>query len=132
MADMPTFARAETHVTLRRGVAQLLDYFLLAPLWLAIDGLFGNSVVNWIATGLVIIVYFGPFQGLTGWTFGKLLVGIRVVNARRRAPGAGAGLIRALPLVFEVFAIVALVLILRSEWRQRAGDRWADTYVVRR
>jgi uncharacterized RDD family membrane protein YckC len=126
---MPNFPSEATHVTGRRIVAQLLDWFVLVPALIGIDALVGGAL-NWVATAFVLLFYFGWLQGMSGWTVGKLVAGIRVVDRSGLRPGPDAGLKRALPLLFEWWGLFALVLMLRSPWRQRAGDRWAGTYVV--
>jgi uncharacterized RDD family membrane protein YckC len=127
---VPRFEQGATHVTGRRVVAQIVDAFVLAPAALLFGGL--PLLATWLLGTAVMVVYFGYLQGERGWTIGKLLTGIRLVDRRGRPPGVSAGVTRTLPLIFEWFGLAALVLILRSPWRQRAGDRWAETYVIRR
>ena len=45
--------------------------------------------------------------------------------------GTGALIKRTLPLLIEYFYVVALFSMMSSGYRQRLGDRWADTFVVR-
>lgn len=40
------------------------------------------------------LLYFGLLPGLTGWTIGKLVTGIRVVRADRHRAGGGRNLVR--------------------------------------
>lgn len=129
MRGMPNFLAEATHVTGRRIAAQLLDSFVLVPAFIGVDAL-GGGFLNWVAGPFVLLFYFGWLQGMTGWTVGKLVAGIRVVDRSGQRPGPDAGLKRALPLLFEWLGLFALVLTLRPPWRQRAGDRWAGTYVV--
>jgi uncharacterized RDD family membrane protein YckC len=128
---MPPFPPSATRVVVRRALAQILDYASLWPIWFVL-GVPDRPVLGWVLFGIVTIAYFGAWQGASGWTVGKLVFGLRVVDDAGAAPGVYDGVRRAVPLLLETFAIVALWFMLRSPWRQRAGDRWANTYVVRR
>jgi uncharacterized RDD family membrane protein YckC len=83
---------------------------------------------TWI--GLTLLQFI-VLQGATGFTLGKWLVGIRVVDANGLPPGILAALKRNLPLLLEWTTLIALVAMWRSPNAQRLGDRWAGTYVVR-
>jgi uncharacterized RDD family membrane protein YckC len=128
---MLPFRPEDTHVTVRRALAQIVDYVVLAPASFAVDALISSTALSWLVTGAIVLIYFGRFQGMTGWTVGKYVTGIRVVDERGNPPGAEAGIKRTLPLLIEWLGVIALIFILRSAYRQRAGDRWAGTYVVR-
>jgi uncharacterized RDD family membrane protein YckC len=67
-----------------------------------------------------------------GWTWGKLLVCIRLVDAAGDPPGAGLATKRSLTLFIEVVGVIGLFAVLSSPWRQRGGDRWSGTYVTHR
>ena len=78
-------------------------------------------------------LYFGLLPGLTGATLGKLLTGIRVVDASGAVAGVGRSLVRW--LVFAVDGPMSLFLCglltsLLSKGHRRLGDMAAGTYVV--
>ena len=125
-----------TRVLWRRAIAHALDG--LIPLVVAL-GLAALTVQD--ETGAIVVLYvvlvlglLGEFivlQGLTGYTPGKWLLGIRVVTANGQPPGIAAAIKRTIPLLFELYGLVAIYAIWSHPHGQRFGDRWAGTYVVR-
>jgi uncharacterized RDD family membrane protein YckC len=123
----------DTNVIWRRGAAHFVDSFIpvAAALLIAAAANDGSGGV-WFALFVGINLFqFLVLQGLTGWTPGKWLFGIRVVDANGQPPGILAAIKRSIPLIFEWTTLIALVAILRDPHGQRIGDRWAGTYVVR-
>ena len=45
-------------------------------------------------------------------------------------PTTGALVRRTIPLLIEYFYVIAWIGMMTSRFRQRLGDRWADTYVI--
>lgn len=83
---------------------------------------------------IVMFLYFVLLEGLTGVTFGKWFIGLRVERVKGGTPGLIKGLLRnVLRLVdgLPAFNILGIVLILRSEERARFGDSFAGTRVIR-
>lgn len=81
-------------------------------------------------------LYFPLLEGTKGWTLGKLVARIRVVDASGQIPGIGKATIRTLSRLFEVnpFLLGGLpagLVALYSKTHQRVGDMWADTYVLK-
>ena len=121
-----------TRVVWRRGVAHVIDNALPVALALAIAAAVNDE------GGLFFVLWVGIhlfqwliLQGLTGWTVGKWLLGIRVVDAGGQPPGVLAAVKRTLPLLFEWTTLIALIAMYRDPYARRIGDRWAGTYVVR-
>lgn len=91
-------------------------------------GMFGLSVpVLWL-------LYNWLFTGLKGQTPGKMVVGIKVVDARGNKPGLGTAALREIPgkilsLVVPIF--LGFLWIIWDERKQGWHDKIADTYVVR-
>jgi uncharacterized RDD family membrane protein YckC len=102
-------------------------------------GMLPNGALSDIVLAVVLIggltvghvAYFVLLQRRHGRTPGKALVGIRVVDAAARPPSAGALIKRTVPLLVEYFYVIAWVAMMSSPYRQRFGDRWGDTFVVR-
>ena len=126
-----------TQVLWRRALAHVIDGLLPFALALAVAAAL-NGVSEDLAVAAFLLVFLGlsfviPLvqQGLTGYTPGKWLLGIRVVNADGRPPGVLAAFKRTLTLIFEWTAFIAIFAIWSHPQGQRFGDRWAGTYVVR-
>src|SRR3546814_1986520 len=65
-------------------------------------------------------------QGLTGWTIGKLITGLRVVGEDGRAPGLGKALLRWVLWVLDgfpyVLPLVGGIVALTTVGHRRVGD----------
>ncbi|MCL5266237.1 MAG: RDD family protein [Chloroflexi bacterium] len=84
-------------------------------------------------TFAVWLLYYILLEGFVGGTVGKLVLGMRIVNDRGKAPGIVAAIVRNLLRIvdFLPFAyILGMVLIATSKKKQRLGDRAAGTLVV--
>ncbi|GAA0559732.1 hypothetical protein GCM10010172_48540 [Paractinoplanes ferrugineus] len=130
------------HVTGRRIVATLLDSLVLSCFIPATNGQDGTSGFDLttlsaggsLSLGLLAVLYYTLLEGLTGRTLGKLVTGIRVVDARSGGkPGLLAGLVRTLLRLIDglVGYLVAMIVVVNSENRRRLGDMAAKTLVVR-
>ncbi|HEY8349620.1 MAG TPA: RDD family protein [Clostridiales bacterium] len=131
---------------IRRGVAIVLDFiffcivffpitymvkgvWLMQPedhLWIIFDPICGVFLV-------IIILYYILLEGITGYTLGKLIVGIRV-----RDPDGGRitlkqSVLRNLARLVDgiFFNLVGAVIIYKSPLNQRLGDKIAKTVVCR-
>jgi uncharacterized RDD family membrane protein YckC len=87
-----------------------------------------------LAISLILLVVI---QGLTGWTVGKVLTGIRTVNEDGRAPGIGRALVRWLLFIVDgpcqsIVPVVGFITALTTQGHRRVGDMVAKTFVVRR
>lgn len=96
------------------------------------DGVPGSStLLFWGATFLLLVV----LQGLTGWTPGKLLTGIRTVGEDGRPPGLLKALVRWLLWIVDGFPyvvpLVGFITALTTVGHRRVGDMAAKTFVVR-
>jgi uncharacterized RDD family membrane protein YckC len=134
---------------IRRVAAHFLDWFAAGLIWLAVlflaEGLAAAFSIqpatfrgafenNWYAAGFAACVVFDfiVLPALTGYTIGKRMLGIRVVDETGHRPRLRATVIRTIPLLFEQIGVVALWAMSNSPKHQRFGDRWAHTYVVSR
>lgn len=96
------------------------------------DGLgSGSGAVYWGGTFLLLVVV----QGLTGWTVGKLITGIRTVGEDGRPPGLLKAFLRWLMWVVDAFPYVIPLLgpivAGTTQGHRRVGDMVAKTFVVR-
>ena len=130
-----------TRVSGRRYLAHWLDSTIFAVLFLilvvlagmlpdggAADVVFGAVLVLGFTAGQ--LAYYVLTQRRHGRTPGKRLAGIRVVDRNGNVPTTGALVKRTVPLLVEYFYVIAWIGMMTSPFRQRLGDRWADTYVI--
>ena len=86
----------------------------------------------WLAWVLISTMIL---PGITGWSPGKLVTGIRVVKADTfEKAGLGANILRGVLWVVDAFPYVAPIVggaLLASKDHRRVGDRAANTLVVR-
>lgn len=86
------------------------------------------------AVELGFVIVYILWQGLTGLTPGKLLLGLRTVNAEGRAPGIGRSFLRTLMWIVDGFPyclpLVGFITALTSTAHRRVGDMAAGTFVV--
>ncbi|RTE11197.1 RDD family protein [Paenibacillus whitsoniae] len=104
------------------------------PVFTLGEFIYQKTLWMWIA---LLFSYIFIMEGLLGWTIGKWLFRIRVVNAEGNAPGLLKSLIRTLLKVIEANPMmfgggIAGIVALISKKRQRLGDMLAKTYVVKR
>jgi len=73
-------------------------------------------------------------EAYVGWTIGKKILGMRVVDSVGNKIGLSKSVIRNLLRFVDglpVFNIFGIILIALSARGQRFGDRVAKTYVIR-
>jgi uncharacterized RDD family membrane protein YckC len=86
------------------------------------------------ATGFAITVgYFTILEATLGFTAGKRIFGLRVVNENAEPITWGQSLGRNLMRFVDLFfwGLVGVIAMNTSELHQRLGDRVASTYVIR-
>lgn len=82
---------------------------------------------------LPAVAIYVVLQGLTGWTPGKLLLGLRVVREDGQPPGLGWALLRWLLLhTIDGLCFIGFFVALSSKGHRRLGDMAASTFVVRK
>lgn len=150
------FFHPDVHVEVRRIGAAGFDLLVLLVLQTWVNDVFGVTRVTggspttpigggyayftstttvdlpWLA--LLALVVFGIQEALFGATWGKLLTGLRVVDAGGGRPTLTAVFVRnAVRLIdyWPGFYAIGIVAALLSPRRQRLGDRAARTLVVR-
>jgi uncharacterized RDD family membrane protein YckC len=87
-----------------------------------------------IAFLAIMLLYFVFLEGLTSVTFGKWVVGIRVVRVSGGKPGLIKGLLRNVLRIVDglpAVCILGIILISTSAEKARFGDRIAKTRVIR-
>ncbi|OAS16047.1 RDD family protein [Paenibacillus oryzisoli] len=104
------------------------------PVFTLGEGVYQKTLWLWVA---LLFSYIFLMEGLLGWTIGKWLFRIRVVNVEGKAPGLVKAFIRTLLKVLEANPMmfgggIAGIVALISKKRHRIGDMLAKTYVVKR
>jgi uncharacterized RDD family membrane protein YckC len=82
----------------------------------------------WLATLVLAFVQFGVLPGLTGWTPGKLVTGLRVRRPDGAPAGFGQNLVRAVLWIVDGFpyfipGLVGFVMVLARSDRRRPRRR---------
>jgi uncharacterized RDD family membrane protein YckC len=86
-------------------------------------------ICYWIANYVVL-------QGLNGYTFGKVLLSLRVVRFDGRPPGPWRAFVRSIILALGLgiggcfYAVFALAMVLYTKGHRRLGDIVAGTFVI--
>lgn len=123
----------------RRWVAAFLDnifFFslLVVPTFFLSKDLFFQN--PWVLLPALLIGYYVLPEGLTGFTLGKFIARVRVVNMDGNKPGLLKSALRTFLRLIEVNPvlfgnILAGILVLASEKHQRLGDMIAKTFVLK-
>jgi uncharacterized RDD family membrane protein YckC len=127
----------------RRFVALLIDGLITGLAWVpfaetsSVDGVYSISWegMDAVVPAVITLAYFVLLEGLAGATAGKVVVGIRVRRPDGRRIGLGAAAIRNVARVVDAFPyvipyLVGGIAVIRSETKQRLGDRWGATVVI--
>lgn len=127
-----------------RLIAQIIDGVILFILYFIVGAamfgaltfdVYGAAAVSFMGIyGLLGFLYFLILEGLRGATVGKMLMKIKVVREDGSAYGFGPALIRNILRIIDVLPflyIIGLILISRSDKKQRLGDRIAKTVVIK-
>jgi len=113
-----------------RTAAFILDFLVLGgAAYLA----GGGGLPGLGALAAVSLVNQGVATGLTGYSLGKAITGVRAARVDGTdPPGLAAGLVRWLLLWVDtlVLGLVGLVVAGRSSRKQRVGDIVARTWVI--
>lgn len=127
----------------RRFVALLIDGLITGLAWVPFaettssDGVYSIrwEGIDFVIPILLTLAYFVLLEGLLGATLGKLVLGIRVRRPDGSRIGLGAASIRNLARVVDAFPyvipyLVGGIAVIRSDTKQRFGDRWGTTVVI--
>ncbi|HEX5695133.1 MAG TPA: RDD family protein [Acidimicrobiia bacterium] len=114
-----------------RAIGLLIDYlpaFILQAVFYPIGGL---RYLASVAAFLYVYLYLGYFDGLTGQTPGKAIMGTRVVNVQGELIGTGNGIARKFAHILDsIVCLIGWFLPLFDAKRQTIADKVMNTYVV--
>jgi uncharacterized RDD family membrane protein YckC len=93
-----------------------------------------NTTLAAVVLGVLSLVYFPYMEKTRGATFGKQVLGLKVVQENGAALTWGNAILRfVLRIVDSLFVcLVGAILIWTSPMHQRLGDRVGHTLVVRK
>ena len=130
----------------RRGIALVLDFlflsifffpatYLYSGKWILSyeDHLWGITDPICLVFLLVIFAYFILMEACVGYTVGKRILGMRVVDGTGNKIGLARSIVRNLLRLVDglpTLNILGIILIVSSPRGQRFGDRVAKTFVV--
>jgi uncharacterized RDD family membrane protein YckC len=126
----------------RKIIATIVDYALLFTVTYLYMSEFGepNSAGGYTVHGFYaippILMWFLilPFtETVFSQTFGHFLVGLKVIDITGDKPSIFQSVKRRVADMLDIFffGIPAFIAINKSEYNQRLGDLWAETYVIR-
>lgn len=98
----------------------------------------GRAALFFLIFFVVGLAYWVVLPGLTGFTLGKAITGVRVVKADGTLPaGIGRNFLRQLVWIADDFpylipGLTGFIVALATEGHRRVGDLAASTYVVKR
>jgi len=131
---------------IRRGIALALDFlflsifffpatYLYSGKWIMSyeEHLWGISDPICLVFLFIIFAYFILMEAYIGWTLGKRILGMKVIDEVGNKIGFSKSLIRNLLRLVDglpTLNILGIILISCSPKGQRFGDRIAKTFVV--
>lgn len=127
-----------------RVVAAIFDLLLVFFSWFAVIrywGHYNEAENNYQVTGLpalalmsATVAYWFLMEWLFGATVGKLICDLRVVSLTGKKCSLGQSVKRNLlrPVDFFPWYLVGFIAAKLSPLRQRLGDQWAKTIVVKK
>ena len=96
---------------------------------------FGAAAATFMGVYLLIFfLYYVVLEGALGATVGKMAARIKVVREDGSPCGFGPAVVRNVLRVIDVLPflyIIGIILVSRSDKKQRLGDRLAKTVVVK-
>jgi len=94
----------------------------------------GFRASAFLVSTLGALAYYAISEYIGGTTLGKLLCGLRVVSTDFTSVSLFGALVRSAVFLIDslFFGVVAYAAMASSPLRQRLGDRWGGTIVVRR
>jgi len=127
-ATVPVIAVEYASFWIRFGAA-IIDAIAVSVLSSILSLLPYLSFVSW----LFILLYYWLFIGFRGQTPGKMVVGIKVVNAQGDRPGLGGAALREIlgKLISTIALFIGFLWIAFDINKQGWHDKIASTYVVK-
>ncbi|MDP9193784.1 MAG: RDD family protein [Acidobacteriota bacterium] len=99
-----------------------------------IESMQRTTFIGWIGSFIATLAYHSLFEGVAGSTVGKRMLGLQVIAADGTPMRFVQAVKRSLAFAVDAlfFGAIAAMAMSDSLEKQRVGDRWAETRVVRR
>lgn len=99
-----------------------------------LEGMGQSTWIGWIGGAITAVAYHSCFEGLSGSTAGKRLLGLQVLTESLQPISFLQGTRRSTAFLVDAlfFGAIAASRMSDSPTKQRIGDSWAKTRVVRR
>ena len=125
-----------------RIIAYLIDILFISffsiIILLILSIIIGDFNVFYWTIGLLVIyqLYFIILEALSGYTLGKLILQIKVVDVNGNIPGFSKSTIRNITRFIElnpiiILGIISIIIIFSSNINQRLGDKMAGTLIIK-
>jgi uncharacterized RDD family membrane protein YckC len=113
-----------------RAGARLIDW-MVQTLRASIER---TTFIGWIGGVLASLAYHSFSEGLSGSTVGKRLLRLQIIDVNLTPVSFGQGAKRSVAFLLDAlfFGMIAAHFMNESLEKQRIGDQWAETRVVRR
>jgi len=126
----------DSSIIVRRWVACWIDFLLLFGIIVLSTKEIATNDLFFLLILSILICYYPVLEGLTGYTIGKYILKIKVVDKNLNSPGIIKAIIRTLLRIIEVNpflagGIPAGIIVWISKNKQRLGDIFAKTYVLK-
>ena len=115
-------------------IVDLIAIFVIGILGAVLVGVgLQSKAIAFLVFIVVTLAYGTILEGAKGQTLGKMLAGVRVVDATGDGVGYGQAFIRNIPALFGGWLtwLVGMAAIAIDDDNQRVFDEVAGTYVVR-
>ncbi|HEX9059232.1 MAG TPA: S41 family peptidase [Clostridia bacterium] len=129
--------KTSNNIVHTRIISSLIDCVILGIIILLAESTgFIKGVFLYIFPLVFAFVYYSAFEMLFGWTVGKYLLRLRVINNKCQKPSLKQTIIRALFWMIEInpaafiFWLASYFIARCSKYKQRLGDKAAGTFVV--
>lgn len=93
-----------------------------------------TTFIGWIGGALAALGYHSCFEGIAGTTVGKRLLSLQVLSTTLAPIDFGQAMKRSIGFLVDAlfFGAIGAQVMSASPLKQRIGDNWAETCVVRR
>ncbi len=122
--------KTSTRIIDTRGFALIIDILFLT-ISISVISAFIEEI--WLFTPVIISIYYTLTESVFGCTIGKYFFKLRVIDKNCNKPKFYKVLLRSLFFLIElnpITFIITYIIVRRSEFKQRLGDRVSGIFIV--